>query len=85
MEHKEKTIEFFEGALELLDHKNLNKNEECILNIVACFTNFLYYDIPEQGKEDQAIFDDQKRANQVRAKCINKIGKFIFMSDNEEL
>ena len=34
---------FFEKALSLLKLKSAQKSEECVLNIVACFTNFLFY------------------------------------------
>jgi hypothetical protein len=44
---------FFEKALALLRTKNPAKSEECVLNIVACFTNFLFY--PDIFPEEQRL------------------------------
>jgi len=41
---KNETLKFFQTALKLLSLKNVQQSEECVLNIVACFTNFLFYD-----------------------------------------
>lgn len=42
---KQYTSRFFESAIKLLKIKEINKSEECLLNIVACFTNYLFYDV----------------------------------------
>ena len=42
---KQDSLSFFSTALQLLSKKSPVQSEECILNIVACFTNFLFYDI----------------------------------------
>lgn len=65
--------------MQSLQTKNLQDSEECILNIVACFTNFLFYD-----NQEFCIFTDEK-AEIVRQNCIKRIGLYLFESDNEEL
>lgn len=46
------SLNFFEKAITLLKQKSPSKSEECVLNIVACFTNFLFYSdiFPEEQR-----------------------------------
>lgn len=77
--NKKRVDRFFQSWISSLQKKTLEKSEECILNIVACLTNFLFYDTG-----DFSIFTEEK-AVVLRTACIKSIGLFLFHSDNEEL
>lgn len=77
--NRKKVERFFRNSLQALQAKNLGNSEECILNIVACFTNFLFYDTG-----DFSIFTEEK-SEIIRQNCIKRIGLYIFESKNEEL
>lgn len=77
--NQQRVDKFFTNSMHALQSKTLEKNEECILNIVACFTNFLFYDT-----NDSPIFTE-KNAEALRQDCIKRIGMYLFESDNEEL
>ena len=68
-----------EECCETLQRKNLQDSEECILNIVACFTNVLFYDLPSFN-----IFPVEK-SGQLRVEMVKQISPFMFESDNLEL
>ena len=68
-----------EECCETLERKNLEDSEECILNIVACFTNVLYYDLPTFQ-----IFP-VGQATMLRTKMVKLISPYIFESENEEI
>ena len=65
--------------MQSLQVKKLEKSEELILNVVAWFTNFLFYDTG-----DCWIFT-KERAEIMRQNCIKRIGLYLFSSDNNEL
>lgn len=65
--------------MQALQVKTLEKSEECILNIVSCFTNCLFYDTAESS-----IFTTEK-SKIFRQNCIKRVGLYLFNSDNEEL
>lgn len=77
--NKKKVERFFRASMQALQVKKLDKSEEFILNIVACFTNFLFYD-----SGDFTIFSDEK-AESMRQNTIKRVGLYIFQSDNNEL
>lgn len=77
--NRKKVERFFRNSLQTLQAKNLGNSEECILNIVAWFTNFLFYDTSEFS-----IFTEEK-SEIIRQNCIKRIGLYIFESKNEEL
>lgn len=76
---QKKIDKFFYSSMKSLDAKDLKTSEECILNIVACFTNFLFYDT-----STFSIFTAEN-AEKIRQNCIKRIGLYIFESDNDEL
>ena len=78
--NKEKVDKFFINSMRALSCKNLENNEECILNIVACFTNFLFY-----YTNDFSIFSKESVEQKIRQHCIKFMGKYLFDSDNGEL
>ena len=77
--NQKKIDKFFNSSFKSLENKDLKTSEECILNIVASFTNFLFYDT-----NDFSIFS-KENAEIIRQNCIKRIGLYIFESDNEEL
>lgn len=77
--NKKKIDMFFRRSMQTLQVKKLENSEEWILNIVAWFTNFLFYD-----SGDFSIFTDEK-AEILRQTWIKKVGLYIFQSDNDEL
>lgn len=77
--NQKKIDRFFNSCFKSLEKKDLKTSEECILNIVASFTNFLFYDT-----NDFSIFQ-KENAEIIRQNCIKRIGLYIFESDNEEL
>jgi len=77
--NKKRVDLFFRNWIKSLQGKTLDKSEECILNVVAWFTNFLFYDSGEFS-----IFTDE-RAEMLRQHCIKWVGLYLFNSDNDEL
>jgi hypothetical protein len=77
--NKQKIDMFFRRSMQTLQVKKLENSEEWILNIVAWFTNFLFYDTGEFS-----IFTDEK-AEILRQNWIKKVGLYIFQSNNDEL
>ena len=77
--NQKKIDKYFNNSFKSLGSKDLKSSEECILNIVASFTNFLFYDTNEFS-----IFS-KENAEIIRQNCIKRIGLYIFESDNDEL
>ena len=75
--------EFFKEGLESLQRKTTEANEEYVLNLVACMTNILYFDLPETGTSDNpgGLFESEDD----RRRVAETISGYVFASENEEL
>lgn len=77
--NQKKVEKFFASSMNAIGSKTLTDSEECILNIIACFTNFLFYD-----NNDFSIFTE-RNGEKLRTACMKRVGIYIIESDNEEL
>ena len=60
---------------EAVDRRNIESNEEFILNAISCVTNILYYDTAQDP-----LFD-----NVIREKVFKSFKNFLLATANEEI
>ena len=71
--------EFIQLVVRSLEMMTLEKNEEYILNSVSCLTNILFYDTPQENKEDELV--SQKSREQI----FRFVSPFVYTSQNDEV
>lgn len=66
---------FIGMVCEAVDRRNIEQNEEFILNAISCVTNILYYDTPQAP-----LFDGS-----LRSKIFHSFKNFLLATQNEEI
>lgn len=72
---KDGVVKFSAKVLDAILRKNINENEEFLLNAISCLTNLLFYDTPTNS-----IYDEKQRFKMFQA-----IKGFLLDSQNQEI
>ena len=70
-----KIQEFIQCLVKAISAKNLQNNEEFILNGVSCLTNLIFYDLPSTN-----LLSDETRAD-----IFHQVSGYILATQNEEI